>query len=493
MTKKSLSSTIDDDFFADAQHLRFSPVPILRFGNNKELLKYSPSVELFTGYSDEELNEMHDSILKILFIYDFDRLKNAIAEIFDGSRSFFRKDEIKMASKHGEEKITNTTLYPIRINKEITAVEMVIEDITELKSIKEKVNAINRLQLLRDITKGFLTFLRSNLNTVMKQTQILLDSVSDINTVERIRLIRDTSFEIAGQVRRIENSIAQKGYFYEERTESIIVVIEDAIEFSQMRFKVENKENRRKISINKDFCDTAFIKTDTGLLREIIISVILKISVFIGKEGVIEIKLNNSPDLQLIVSVSKGTSDADLIHSQSIVNIFSGIDVRQSAEKINLRVFEEESANIFSVRIIFPQRLLTEQQSKHEETETNPKDLDILIIEPDTDLRNILISVFERLENRVHTFENGLAALEEFKNKTYDVVITDYEIAGISGIELAAKVKELREETATIVISGWDFDDMSSYKNIVDAIIPKPFKLNDLIKNISAIIKERQP
>lgn len=493
MNNESLSYSIDDDFLPDAQHIRFSPVPILRFGSNKKLLKCSPSIELVTGYSVEELDGIKDTVFKTLFIYDFDRLKNAVIEIFEGSRSFFRKDEIKMISKHGEEKIANTTLYPIFNNNKIFAVEMVIEDITELKSIKEKINAINRLQLLRDITKGFLNFLSNNVNTIMAQTQILLDSTCDNNTSDGIRLIRDSSFEIAEQVRRVQNSIAQKGYFYEERTESITAVIEDAIEFSKMRFKVEDKENHRKVFINKELCDSVFIKTDTGLLREIIISVILKLSVFIIKEGSIEIKLKDSSDLQLSISVLTNAKGIDVMHSQPIVNIFSGIDIRQSAEKIGLKVFEEESANIYSVRIFFPQRLLTDPQSKHMSLGTKPKDLDIIIVEPDRNLKKILVAVFESLGNRVYAFENGLEALNEFKREPSDIVITDYDITGINGIELAAKVKEFNETTATVILSGWSFDEMSSYQNVADSIMPKPFKLNDLINNISELTKERPP
>ena len=93
--------------------------------------------------------------------------------------------------------------------------------------------------------------------------------------------------------------------------------------------------------------------------------------------------------------------------------------------------------------------------------------------------------------NRVFICENGLEALEEFRKKHYDLVITDYGIGGLTGIELSAKIKELNETTPTVLLSGWMLDDMKAYRNVIDLFLPKPFKLQDLLKSISKLLVEK--
>ena len=83
----------------------------------------------------------------------------------------------------------------------------------------------------------------------------------------------------------------------------------------------------------------------------------------------------------------------------------------------------------------------------------------------------------------VEAFET--IALEDFKAKQYDLLISDYGLEGITGLELAAKVKELDEHVVTILLSGWMLKDLRAYKNVVDAFFEKPFKLDDLIKGIA--------
>ncbi|MCL1911209.1 MAG: response regulator [Leptospirales bacterium] len=475
----------------ELQHFQFSPFPILRFNRNAELTKCSSAVDDFTGCSQDELISQGSAALKTIFIYDSERIKNAINEIFDG-RQFYRKDEIKIASKYGE-KLARITIYPVRRIPKTDSVEMIIEDITELRSLKEKINAVNRLHLLRDITMGFLHDLNSGINNIMDSAQLLRNNTNNESVINEVVRIEAEASNIAVQAKRIQNSIAQKGYFYEKRLESLITITDDAIEFSQMQFKVENEEKQRKISIEKNYSADAGIMADNGLLREILISLILRLSASISQAGVIKIELLIASDVQLSLSVSKNDINQETIQMAQLsgmVNVFSGIDIYHSAEKIGLKLFVEESVEIYSIKIIFPQRLIDNKKNQHA-VSVNPRGLCIIIAEPDEALKKILSGLFLEMNNTVFTCGDGNEAIAEFKKNQYDMVISDYDISGITGIELAARVKELNEETVTIVFSSWEFDDMSLYKNVADLIVPKPFALNSLIEDISQILGKK--
>lgn len=487
--KSTLSLISEDNFQYDTQHLQFSPLPILRFNRNMEIIKISASIEGFLGYSREEFIEKHSVGLKDIFLYDADRVKNAIAEIFTGERPFHRKGEIKVGTKNSESKITNLTIYPVVMNNEISTVELVFEDITEVKSLKDKINSINRIQLLHDITKGFLHSLNNSINIIMSQTQLLLQITEKRTVIDGIHTIEQSALKIVDNIRRVQNSIAKKNYFDEERTESLVNIIEDTIEFARMRFKVDDKEKRRDIAIEKKYFSSVSITIDTGLLREIIISIILKVATYIDKKGTIEILLKENNDVTLSFKVVKALSADDTVELHNLVNVFSGIDIRQAAEKINLKIIEEESAENYSIKIVFPQRLISSSRpDESEEKNVKLRDLDIIIVEDEIALKKILFEIFDRMGNRVFICDNGLDALEEFKKKHYDLVISDYGIPGITGLELAVRVKEIQEQVKTVLLSGWTLEDLTVYHNVIDLFMPKPFKLDDLIKNISHLL-----
>lgn len=458
-----------------------------------EIIKCSQSFEGFMGFKAEEIFERKLLTFKSIFLYDADRVKKAVSDIFSGTIPFNRKGEVKISTREDEEKIVNLTLYPIIEESKISSIEIVMEDITAIKSLKEKINSINRIKLMQDITKGFLHSLNNSINIIMSQTQMLQQITEKETVMDGIRDIETAALDIVDNIRRVQNSIAEKSYRYGERTEPLVNVIEDAIEFSRMQFKVEDKEKRRNIAIEKKYFSAVNIKIDTGLLREIIISIILKVSAYIQKKGTIDITLKENSDINLTVYARKDDSAIDTLQLPKMINVFSGIDIRQAAEKINLKIFEEESAEEYSIKAVFPQRsIIDKDQREQPDLDIKVRDLDIIVVEDEKALQKILFELFDRMGNRVFICEDGSEALEEFKRNHYDLVITDYGILGITGIELAARIKEINENIPIMLLSGWTIDDIDVYKNVVDVFMPKPFKLDDLLKNISQLLKDRQ-
>ena len=114
----------------------------------------------------------------------------------------------------------------------------------------------------------------------------------------------------------------------------------------------------------------------------------------------------------------------------------------------------------------------------------------IMIVEDEKALQVILGNLFERMGNRVYITDNGSEAFEEFKRKNYHIVITDYDVAGMNGIELAARVKEISEDTGVVLLSGWTMGEFKRYSNFIDIFIAKPFNIEDLIKNIAGLINK---
>lgn len=80
--------------------------------------------------------------------------------------------------------------------------------------------------------------------------------------------------------------------------------------------------------------------------------------------------------------------------------------------------------------------------------------LRVLVAENDEDTRSALTDVLMKVGYNVFAVADDIAAIEELKKRHFDVVLTDYQMPRLNGLELLALSHELVPETPVIVISG---------------------------------------
>ena len=107
----------------------------------------------------------------------------------------------------------------------------------------------------------------------------------------------------------------------------------------------------------------------------------------------------------------------------------------------------------------------------------------ILIVDDEEQVALTLQEGLQTLPNcEILTATNGEQALQLFKQRSFDLLITDYEMPGIDGITLAIQVRRLYPHTATIVITGYgDSLSQEPLKNgSIQHILDKPVKLAEI-------------
>jgi PAS domain S-box-containing protein len=491
--QSALSIASEENFQYDNLHLEFSPMPIVRLNEQMQVIRCSLSIQGFLGYSIEEILVDKSVNFETIFYPDADKVKKAASSMLAGELTFHRIGEVRISTRDNEKKNVNLTMYPIIHDKQIIAIEIIMEDITKIKELMKKINTGHMLGLFTDITKSFLHMLSNTVNVVLSKTQMLLQITEKESVIEGIQTVEESALEIARQVKRIQNFIGSAQESNEETTEPLVDIIEDAIEFSKMQFKVYSIDNTKNIEVEKKYFASVFVNTNTRLLREIITSIIHKVAGSIQRSGVIGITLKQNNDLVLTVEAEHAPNAGIPLTPPVFINIFSGIDIRQATDILNLKIIEEESPESFAIKAVFPSRMLAGKE-KHEfdGAEYRLRNLDIIIVEDEIPLQKILLELFDKMGNHVFVCDDGRKAIEEFKKKNYDIVITDYGIPGITGIELSARIKEIREETITVLLSGWTLDNIKTYRNVVDLFLPKPFKLDVLLRQISKIMGEKK-
>ena len=81
--------------------------------------------------------------------------------------------------------------------------------------------------------------------------------------------------------------------------------------------------------------------------------------------------------------------------------------------------------------------------------------LPILIVDDEAEMLTILLRTLRRSGFSVESASNGAEALRLFKKKSFSLVITDFRMPQMSGIELLRNVKKLTPDIPVIMITGY--------------------------------------
>ena len=86
----------------------------------------------------------------------------------------------------------------------------------------------------------------------------------------------------------------------------------------------------------------------------------------------------------------------------------------------------------------------------------------------------------------VETFLNAEPALARLREQKFDVVVTDYKMKGIDGMEVLRTVKGLYPETKVIMITAFANLDtaIEALRGDVHDFFPKPVKIKELKASI---------
>jgi len=110
------------------------------------------------------------------------------------------------------------------------------------------------------------------------------------------------------------------------------------------------------------------------------------------------------------------------------------------------------------------------------------KKANILVIDDEATMRDSCRQALSRNGNRVEVAEDGLKGLAMLAKESFDLIILDLKMPGLSGMEVLKKIKDSDPEAMVIVITGY-----ATVESAVEAMkrgaydfIPKPFTPDSL-------------
>ena len=129
---------------------------------------------------------------------------------------------------------------------------------------------------------------------------------------------------------------------------------------------------------------------------------------------------------------------------------------------------------------------------------TQSKDaLRVLLVDDEPINLEMLVEMFASSGHQVETAPNGAQALESFDTYRPDIVMTDIEMPGMSGLDLLANIRAQDTDTIVVVFTGAGNEDyaMQALRLSANDYLKKPFDVNEfrrLLDKYAAMIAEKK-
>lgn len=117
----------------------------------------------------------------------------------------------------------------------------------------------------------------------------------------------------------------------------------------------------------------------------------------------------------------------------------------------------------------------------------------ILVVDDDNDNLDLFTIVLEHVGFKVNSYSDPVKALEEFKPNNYDLLILDYLMPSLNGLELYKRMKQIDESIKALILTASQEQVLIQYnhelRDVILKVVRKPIGIPKLLDEIDSIVR----
>ncbi len=472
-------------------------------GDDYRFKYVNEKLEEIQGYSREELigkdirDYLDEESRRILAEREIQRLKGIkLSPHFE--LTIIRKDRSK--------RNVEISARRIRDQKGESNTIVIIKDITEKKRMEEQFIQSEKLRALGEMASGVAHDFNNALAAILGNAQLLLYTVQDEKVKESLKIIEKVAKDSAQTVRRLQDFTRKRngGSLHLIDINSVIL---DSIEITKPKWKNDAQAKGINIELISDLGDVSHVKGNASEMREVITNMIFNSIEAMPEGGRIEIRTFEL-DGKVFISISdSGIGMSDEVKRKVFEPFFTtkpftntglglsmayGIIKRFGGEITVESKLGNGSKFIISLPAEKGKEELPEKEELKEEIK-NMKNLRILVIDDEETVRDVIGKALSREDHEVTLAKSGEEGLRLFREKGFDIVLTDLGMPGISGWDICRMVKNINPNVIVGMITGWGMElDRERMKECgIDFLIAKPFEIEKIGETISEYVSKK--
>ena len=483
------------------------------------ILDVNESVHALLGYTPEEMTGQDISILESVHPGHNWEGESAMEKVSDGGSSWF---EWQCRHKDGQLVWVEATVSSVVIDDQKRRL-VILRDVTERRQVEAEryelqahVRQTQKLEGMGTLAGGIAHDFNNILGAIIGYAELIKDECDPVSDVGRhIDEVLSAGHRAADLVRQI--TALSQGGSKEPVPLKPIYIIKEAVKFLKQTLPAT-------IIIREQLdADTPSIMADPTQIHQVMMN--LCINAFHAMEscgGALDIQLCgrnlNGEDIKNVPGISPGyfvmLSIADTgsgIPSEIRDKIFNpyfttkpagkgtgmGLSIVQGIVEAEggFMTCESTPGSGTCFQVFFPAsepKISETSQPIPEEPDTDREN--ILFVDDEKPLTELARSLFPRLGYRVTTFNSSLEALAYVKEAPhrFDLVITDYNMPGMTGLELSRNIQAIRRDLPIILCTGYSevIDETRVNDYGIKGFIMKPIARNEIAALIRIVLDE---
>ena len=372
--------------------------------------------------------------------------------------------------------------------------------IAERKQIEQELVRLERLRALGEMSAGVSHNLNNLLTGILGPAQLIQIHSDDPRVIREAAAIVGSSQRAADLVNRLHLAVRNEE---ETETEPVAVnrAVQEAVETARPRWKDEAEAGGITIDVAIDLGDVPPIEGTKAGLHDILLNLLFNAVDALPEGGAVQISTTAvDGGVRLMVSDSGIGMDEETRRRvfepffTTKMNVGTGLGLSVVYGAVNRwggRIdVQSAPGRGTTFTIEFPawkgpepeESEVTEEKPAPDRPAHRGK---VLIVENDTIVGQFLSRLLSG-NYCVETALSGQEALKRFAPGRFDVALIDLGMPGMSGDQLARKLRQGDPSLSLVLVTGWNLEEDDPRLSAFDFLLQKPIDNLDRVRNVVA-------
>ncbi len=466
-------------------------------------LQVNPAMCRFLGYSEEEMVSL--SIFDVTDPEDLEttrrmleRGRAGLLQDTDYEKRYIRKDGAVVWGR-----VTANWLRDGELRA--TLAVSLVQDVTERKRLEQELRHAEKMSAVGLLVSGVAHELNNPLAGVVGFAQLLLKT----DTEEKVRRGLERINQEAERCKKIVQNLQTFARKHKPQAEYVGIngIVESTLELRAYELQVDG------IRVVSDL-EPSLSRTmaDFHQMRQVLLNIIINAHQAMagrGGEGVLTLRTRGRDATILIEIEDNGPGIAEENLNRLFDPFFTTKDVGQGTGlglSICYGIVKEHQGRVwarnapgggavFTVELPIRGPAPGSEMPAPEVERPGPSSGrrgNILVVDDEASIVEILYEILKADGHRVDTAPNGRVAMRKIESQTYDLIISDLKMPGMSGQDLYRKIQELKPEmSARVIFATGDVVGAGTQdflERVGNPCLQKPFEIDTLRQIVNAAL-----
>jgi PAS domain S-box-containing protein len=394
---------------------------------------------------------------------------------------------------------------------------ILIRDISERRKMEELLLQSEKLKSMGEFAGGVAHNFNNILSVIMGRTQLLRRNMQippDREAAEKfveelkknLEIIEKASIDGADTVKRIQDFSGTAPVEVQGFTAvNVNEIIEQALECTRLKWHDDAWARGISISIKKDLSPLPLVGGNASELRAVFVNLVNNAVDALPRGGLIRVKTYSGAGQVVGIVEDSGVGMSREVQGRIFDPFFTtkgvqstglGMSVSHGIITRHHGTITVESVENRGTTCCLKFPVYTGAPQEERQASSLPekaRKASILVVEDEEEVRELLKDILTDGGHEVEFSSNGQKGLELFQEKKFDLVFTDLGMPGMSGWQVAEKIKQLSSDTPVALITGWEVTKKKQElkKNGVDVVVKKPFRVDEILRLVQEWMAER--